>query len=85
MAGRKIQFKLGKNPVKQTQYFKLENCKNQVQIYRRYVLGFPTGKDSSTFLEKGTEVPSLSRDKGTMGQVQNLATGWDGPGQPVKI
>ena len=25
---------LGKNPVHQTQYFKLEDCKNQVQIYR---------------------------------------------------
>ena len=34
-AGRKIQFKLGKNPVYQTRYFKLENCKNQVQIDRR--------------------------------------------------
>ena len=27
----------------------------------------------------------LSWDKGTMGQAQNLAKGWDGPGQPVKI
>ena len=33
--GRKIQFKLGKNPVHQTRYFTLENCKNQVQIDRR--------------------------------------------------
>ena len=30
----------------------------------------------------GTEVPSLSRDKGTMGQAKNLAKGRDGPGQP---
>ena len=36
-------------------------------------------------MEKGTEGPSLSRDKGTTGQAQNLAKGWDGPGQPVKI
>ena len=34
-AGRKIQFKLGKNPFHQTRYFKLENCKNKVQIDRR--------------------------------------------------
>ena len=32
------------------------------------------GRDSATF-----------RDKGTMGQAQNLAKGWDGLGQPVKI
>jgi hypothetical protein len=30
-------------------------------------LGFPTGRDSATFWDKGTEAPSLSRDKGTMG------------------
>ena len=29
---------------------------------------FPTGRDSATFRDKGTEVPSLSRDKGTTGQ-----------------
>ena len=29
-----------------------------------------------------TEVPSLSRDKGTTGQGKNLAKGWDVPGQP---
>ena len=38
------------------------------------------GRDSATFRENGTEVPSLSRDKGTTGQAQNLATGWDGTG-----
>ena len=32
--------------------------------------------------DNGTEVPSMSRDKGTTGQAQNLATGRDGPGQP---
>ena len=48
-------------------------------------LGFPTGRDSVTFRDKGTEVPSLSRDKGSTGQAQNLAKGRDGPGQPVKI
>ena len=38
------------------------------------------GRDSAIFWDKGTEVPSLSRDKGTKGQAQNLATGQDGPG-----
>ena len=46
------------------------------------LLGFPTGRDSVTFRDKGTEVPSLSRDKGTTGQAKNLAKGQDGPGQP---
>ena len=36
----------------------------------------------ATFWVKGTEVPSLSRDKGTTGQAKNLAKGRDGPGQP---
>ena len=35
---------------------------------RGFELGFPTGRDSATFRDKGTEVPSLSRDKGTTGQ-----------------
>ena len=35
-------------------------------------LGFPTGRDSATFRDKGTEVPQLSWDKGTKGQAQNL-------------
>ena len=52
---------------------------------REYQLGFPTRRDSATFRDKGTEVPSLSWDKGTTGHAQNLATGWDGRGQPVKI
>ena len=34
--------------------------------------------------DKGTEVPSLSQAKGTMGKAQNLVIGWDGPGQSVK-
>ena len=41
-------------------------------------VGFPTGWDSATFWDKGTEVPSLSREKGRTGQAQNLATGRDG-------
>ena len=49
------------------------------------ILGFPTRRDSATFRDKGTEVSLLSWDKGTPGQAQNLATGWDRPGQPVKI
>ena len=43
------------------------------------------GWDSATFQDKGTDVPSLSPDKGTMGQAQNLAKGRDGLGQSVKI
>ena len=45
-------------------------------------LRFPTGKDRATIWDNGTEVPSLSRDKGTTGQAKNLAKGWDRPGQP---
>ena len=44
-------------------------------------LGFPTGRDSTTFRDNGTEVSSLSRDKGTTRQAQNLVKGQDGPGQ----
>ena len=43
-------------------------------------LGFPTGRDSATFRDRGTEISSLSRDKGTTGQAQNFATGRDGTG-----
>ena len=50
-----------------------------------FILAFPTGWDSATFRDKGTEVLSLSWDKGTTGQAQNLAKGWDRPGEPVKI
>ena len=50
-----------------------------------YRLGFPTGRDSTTFRDNGTEVSSLSRDKGTTGQAQNLVKGRDGLGQPAKI
>ena len=39
------------------------------------------GWNSATFLDKGTEVPLLSRDKGTTGQAQNFAMGRDMPGQ----
>ena len=42
-----------------------------------FVLVFPTGRDSETFRDNGTEVPSLSRDKGTTGQAKNLAKGRD--------
>ena len=40
------------------------------------------GQDSATFWDTGTQVPSLSRDKGTTGQAKNLAKGRYGPGQP---
>ena len=38
-----------------------------------FKLAFPTGRDSETFRDNGTEIPSLSRDKGTTGQAENLA------------
>ena len=47
-----------------------------------FVIGFPTGRDSATFRDKGTEVSSLSQDKGTTEHAKNLAKGRDGPGQP---
>ena len=47
-----------------------------------FILGFPTGRDSATFRDNGTEVSSLYRDKGTTGQAKNLTKGRDGPGQP---
>ena len=50
----------------------------------QFKLGFPTGRDSANFWDKGTEVSSLSQDKGTMGQAQNLGTGRAGPEQPIK-
>jgi hypothetical protein len=45
-------------------------------------LGFPTGRDRATFRDNGTEVSSMSRDKVTTGQAENLTKGRDGPGQP---
>ena len=48
-------------------------------------LAFQTGRDTATFWDKETEVPSFSRDKGTTGKAKNLAKGragtakiWDG-------
>ena len=49
---------------------------------RYFILGFPTGRDSAAFRDNGTEVSSLSWDKGTTGQAKNLAKGLDGPGEP---
>ena len=40
------------------------------------------GTGQCNFLGKGTDVPSLSRDKGTTGQAKNLAKGQDVLGQP---
>ena len=54
-----------------------------LHIPKKFTLvAFPTGRDSETFRDNGTEVPSLSRDKGTTGQAKNLAKGRDGSGQP---
>ena len=41
------------------------------------IVGFPKGRDSATFRDKGTEVSSLSQDKGTTERAQNLARGQD--------
>ena len=47
-----------------------------------FILVFPTGRDSEAFRDNGTEVPSLSWDKGTTGQAKNLAKEQDRSGQP---
>ena len=39
------------------------------------------GWHSATFRDNGTEVSSLSRDKGTTGKAKNLTKRRDGPGQ----
>ena len=44
-------------------------------------LGIPMRRDSATFRDTGTEVPSLYWDKGTTGQAKNLTKGRDGLGQ----
>ena len=49
-----------------------------MKCWRWFTLEFPMGRDSATFRDKGTEISSLSRDKGTTGQAQNYATGRDG-------
>ena len=47
---------------------------NTLQIFAiQFKLAFPTGRDSETFRDNGTEIPSLSRDKGTTGQAKILA------------
>ena len=44
----------------------------------RVKVAFPTGQDSATFRDNGTEVPSLSRDKGTSWKFcQGPGTGLD--------
>ena len=58
------------------------------------ILGFPTGRDSATFWDKGTEVPSLSQDKGATDKLKILPragmgrdsqnSGRDRPGQSRK-
>ena len=50
----------------------------RILAHSNFSLGFPSGRDSATFQDSGTEVPSLSRDKGTTGQSKNLAKGRDG-------
>ena len=52
---------------------------NRVRIFMKSHLKL---RQFVIFWDKGTEVPSLSRDKGTTGQAKNLAKGRDGSGQP---
>ena len=59
----------------------LETFKIQLSCHA-FKLVFPTRRDSATFWDKGTKVPSSSRYKGTTGQAKNLAKGRDGSGQP---
>ena len=57
-------------------------------IYIRTVrskLGFPTWQDFLVPQDKGTEVPSLSRDKGTTGQKSLLCPGTKGQWEKLKI
>ena len=44
-------------------------------------IGFSTGPDRAAFWDKGTEVHSMTRNKGTMGQAQSLTKRWDGRGR----
>ena len=45
------------------------NKLNQM-VTLEFELGFPTGRDSATFRDNGTEVSSLSRDAGQNGTEQ---------------
>ena len=46
----------------------------------RCEIWFPTRQDSATFWDIGTDIPSLSQDKGTTGQAKKSCqgTGWAG-------
>ena len=52
-------------------------------------LGFPKGRDSATFRDKGTEVPSLSRDNGTSSKschrMGRAGTACQNPGRDVGL
>jgi hypothetical protein len=56
-----------------------------MMLITTYVLGFPTGRDFFVPQDKGTEVPSLSRDKGTTGQKSLLCSGTKGQWDKLKI
>ena len=54
--------------------------------FRRYLLRITLNQNwNRTPPDKETEVSSLSEDKETTGQAQNLANWRDGPKQPIKI
>ena len=60
----------------------LKLTKSFIKKEKGLYVRFPTRRDSGSFQDKGTEVPSLCWNKGTTGQAKNLAKGQDGPGQP---
>ena len=51
----------------------------------KYLLGFPTGRDSATFRDSGTAKTFLSRDKGTTGQKFLYCPGTKGQRDKLKI
>ena len=55
------------------------------EFFRAIIIAFPTGRDSETFRDNGTKIPSLSRDKGTAGQAKRAARGRYGSGQPEAV
>ena len=72
--------------------YKLQSKRSESAVWTRVSNGtgqcnFSGHRDRQSFfvpgqIDNGTEVPLLSRDKGTTGQAQNLAKGRAGPGQP---
>ena len=54
-------------------YFSLSLGAFNKNVNKKRWVGRRVGEDSATFWDKETEVPSLSQDKGTKRQAENLA------------